>query len=242
MYLHGRFDDRDPDGRHLVMTSADFGTAYLTERWASRFVSELFAHFTVLFIGYSVNDPVMRYLVDAIAAERESGRDITQAYAFVGADATADLSDLRFEWSRKNVAPIPYTVTRTADGKPDHGLLHGTLRKWAELYEGGLESRKNVAYELGTKDPRGLSAEDKSRFLWAIEDPDVMAHLADMGTETSLGWIYLLMTTSRRVPYANRMLWRWSGGEGRVRLPLRWVDYPPSLLVGCPPTFRTLTS
>jgi hypothetical protein len=48
----------------------DFGTAYLTERWASRFVAELFNHFTVLFVGYGMNDPVMRYLVDAIGADR----------------------------------------------------------------------------------------------------------------------------------------------------------------------------
>ena len=84
VYLHGHIGEHDPDGRHLVLTSGDFGIAYLTERWASRFVSELFNHFTVLFVGYGVNDPVMRYLVDAIAADREGGIDerLREAYAF----------------------------------------------------------------------------------------------------------------------------------------------------------------
>ena len=82
VYLHGRLDDEHPDGRHLVLTSADFGAAYLVERWASRFVAELFNHCTVLFIGYSVGDPVMRYLIDAIAAERRSDRRIHDTAAY----------------------------------------------------------------------------------------------------------------------------------------------------------------
>lgn len=73
-YLHGIIDtDNDPDGEQLIFTSGDFGSAYLTERWASRFITELFRHFTILFIGYSLNDPVLRYMTDAIAAERNKG-------------------------------------------------------------------------------------------------------------------------------------------------------------------------
>jgi hypothetical protein len=43
----------DPDGRKFVFTSADFGVAYLVERWAARFVSELFQQFDVVFVGYA---------------------------------------------------------------------------------------------------------------------------------------------------------------------------------------------
>lgn len=80
VHLHGRIQ---PNGRHseLVLTSADFGRAYLTEGWAARFVSALFADFTVVFVGYSLSDPVMRYLVDAVATERATGRDLGGAYA-----------------------------------------------------------------------------------------------------------------------------------------------------------------
>ena len=77
VYLHGKIDDSDLSGRHLVLTSGDFGVAYLVERWASRFVGELFNHSSVLFIGYSVDDPVMRYLIDAIAAERRIDASIS---------------------------------------------------------------------------------------------------------------------------------------------------------------------
>lgn len=58
VHLHGIIDkDNDPNGERLIFTSGDFGSAYLTERWASKFITELFSNFTVVFIGYSVNDP-----------------------------------------------------------------------------------------------------------------------------------------------------------------------------------------
>ena len=55
--------------------------------------------FTVVFVGYSVSDPVMGYLVDALAAEREMGARITKAYAFADHDgAREDAERARSEW------------------------------------------------------------------------------------------------------------------------------------------------
>jgi SIR2-like domain len=81
VHLHGRIQ-LDDDGSHLVLTAADFGRAYLTERWAARFITELFREFTVVFVGYSLNDPVLSYMVDALAAERSRGARFEKAYAF----------------------------------------------------------------------------------------------------------------------------------------------------------------
>ena len=84
VHLHGLLPDRADDGalRRLVVTSGDFGLAYLTERWAARFVSELFRQYLVCFVGYSINDPVLRYMMDALAADRMLGEATPQAYAF----------------------------------------------------------------------------------------------------------------------------------------------------------------
>ncbi len=73
-YLHGRLDPSGVANDQLVLTSADFGRAYLTDGWAARFVTRLFSDFTVLFIGYSLNDPVLRYMTDAFAAEDSLSR------------------------------------------------------------------------------------------------------------------------------------------------------------------------
>jgi len=56
VYLHGLMPEREDESElnRLVLTSGDFGLAYLTERWAARFVSELFRNYVVCFVGYSI--------------------------------------------------------------------------------------------------------------------------------------------------------------------------------------------
>ena len=84
VYLHGLLEPQ-PDRSNLdslVLTSGDFGLAYLNERWAARFVGELFRNYTVCFVGYSIDDPVLRYMMDALAAERFFGETRPEAFAF----------------------------------------------------------------------------------------------------------------------------------------------------------------
>lgn len=76
VHLHGGCGDAN-DGNHdnLTFTAADFGRAYLTEGWAARFLTELFLRTrAILFVGYSVSDPVIKYIVEAFAAEGPLGR------------------------------------------------------------------------------------------------------------------------------------------------------------------------
>ena len=64
VHLHGRLADQtDPTYANLVLTSEDFGQAYMLDGWATRFVVELFRNFTVVFVGYSLNDPVMGFSI-----------------------------------------------------------------------------------------------------------------------------------------------------------------------------------
>ena len=51
-------DDLD----RLIISDGDFGQAYLTQGWAARFVATLFRDFTLCFVGYSIDDPVLRYM------------------------------------------------------------------------------------------------------------------------------------------------------------------------------------
>ena len=88
-----------------MFTSADFGVAYLVERWAARFVSELFQQFDVAFVGYGVNDPVMRYLVDAVC-------DCTVTVAFAGFYIEANLNHLIAELRRESDLKQAYGQTQ----------------------------------------------------------------------------------------------------------------------------------
>ena len=90
VYLHGILPEETKQLEqnqfdHLVLSSGDFGLAYLRERWAARFISELFRNYTVCFVGYSLNDPVMRYMMDALAADRMMGESQREVFAFVPA-------------------------------------------------------------------------------------------------------------------------------------------------------------
>jgi NAD-dependent SIR2 family protein deacetylase len=83
MHLHGRIANARLRiaASSLVLTSADFGEAYLRSSWASRFVYDLLRRYTLVFVGYSADDPPMRYMLEATEAGRLHFRDLRRAYA-----------------------------------------------------------------------------------------------------------------------------------------------------------------
>lgn len=50
----------------MILTESDFGKAYITKARAARFLVDLFSTYTVLFVGYSLNDILVRYLARSI--------------------------------------------------------------------------------------------------------------------------------------------------------------------------------
>lgn len=111
VYLHGLLPEKMNETalNRLVVTSGDFGSAYLTERWAARFVSELFRNYVVCFVGYSINDPILRYMMDALAADRLLGEVTPQAWALGDCEPGQELRTT-LEWEAKGVTPILYNV------------------------------------------------------------------------------------------------------------------------------------
>ena len=137
VHLHGIIDvDNDSNGGNLVFTSGDFGTAYLTERWASKFVTELFSHFTVLFVGYGVNDPVIRYITDAIAAERLRGYEVfKQPYIFARTKPSERSANENL-WMAKGIEPILYEYS--------HSNLYNSLEEWWNYIKDGLNAKARI--------------------------------------------------------------------------------------------------
>ena len=62
--------------KNMIMTDEDFGKAYLTEGYASKFLVNLFGTYTVLFIGYSYKDTIIKYLTRAISMHNSDKRYI----------------------------------------------------------------------------------------------------------------------------------------------------------------------
>ncbi|MDI9819826.1 MULTISPECIES: anti-phage defense-associated sirtuin Dsr1 [unclassified Legionella] len=168
VYLHGLLPNKlhDEANNHLVLSSGDFGLAYLNERWAARFVSELFRSHTVCFVGYSINDPILRYMMDALAADRLLGESPPEMFAF-GSYSRGKDKEIANEWKAKNVTPILYKEHRR------HFYLHKTLREWAKIYHDGVSGKERIVVESAITKPQSSTVEDNfvGRMLWALSDP-----------------------------------------------------------------------
>lgn len=81
MHLHGRIEDSDYEGSELVLTSADFGDAYLRDGWASRYIEDRLRMEHLLLIGYSAEDVAMRLLLETLNTDRKRFPDLKKVYA-----------------------------------------------------------------------------------------------------------------------------------------------------------------
>jgi hypothetical protein len=191
IYLHGLLPVKPDDTalNRLVVTSGDFGLAYLTERWAARFVSELFRNYVVCFVGYSINDPVLRYMMDALAADRMLGEVTPQAWALGDCEPGREHRQ-KIEWEAKGVAPILY---EKAPDSHDHSMLHQTLHAWAETYRDGVLGKERIVVSHALARPSASTQQDDfvGRMLWALSDPSGLPakRFADFNPVPSLDWL-----------------------------------------------------
>lgn len=128
VHLHGSLE---APARRLVVTDIDFGHAYLTDAWAARFLYRLFRQFTVLFVGYSHDDAVMRYVARGLPPG-------TRRFAMDGIDEAIDQAA---KWNVLGITPIFYP--KGDDQR--HTALPAALSRLAEqLSLGSLEKREQV--------------------------------------------------------------------------------------------------
>jgi hypothetical protein len=203
VYLHGLLGTTPTASEldRLVVSSGDFGLAYLTERWAARFVSELFRNYTVCFVGYSINDPVLRYMTDALAADRLLGESPPEMFAF-GSFSKGKEEERANEWRAKNVTPILYREHNR------HAYLHKTLRAWAETYRDGVRGKERIVVECAMARPLASTRQDDfvGRLLWALSDPGGLParRFADLDPVPSLDWLEPLSEERYRHPDLGR--------------------------------------
>lgn len=121
IYLHGRSTPnyKAAEDGGFVLSSSDFGRAYLSDGWATNFIRGIFQNYIVVFVGYSADDPPVRYLLEAL---HKTSRNKINAYAF----QSGDYDDAVARWQHKGVKAIPYS--------PDYGhkALWDSLEAWAE--------------------------------------------------------------------------------------------------------------
>lgn len=191
VHLHGRMpaDPSRDDLDRLVLSDGDFGQAYLTHGWAARFVAGLFRDHVLCFVGYSISDPVLRYMTAAHALDGEA-----QLYVFAPVDAS-DAESAERAWRTKHVTPIAYS---TAHG---HRALHRTLQVWASIYRDGVRGKERIVARYAHRPPNGAKPGDDfvSRMLWALSDPYGLParRFAEFNPVPSLDWLLDAFATDR---------------------------------------------
>jgi hypothetical protein len=120
IHLHGCVDENysGADGNGFVLSSAEFGTAYLSDGWATKFIQAILDRYFVVFVGYTADDPPVQYLLEALNRSVESRQGL---YAFQSGTS----SEAQAKWLHKGVQPIAY------DEGDNHKVLWNTLDAWA---------------------------------------------------------------------------------------------------------------
>ncbi len=172
VYLHGLLPselDKDESAlRSLIVTSGDFGLAYLRDGWAARFISELFRNFVVCFVGYGVNDLVLRYMMHALATDRLPDEAVFQTYAFVKCHS-GQQRIITDAWNSMGISPIFYEPHSDSNS---HLALHETLQKWAKTYRDGVFGKEAIVVDYAPANPSESTHKNDfvGRMLWALSD------------------------------------------------------------------------
>ena len=151
VHLHGSVD-QEPD--RLVVTEDDFARSYM--QWNSptlSFLHRLFANQTVLFVGYSLEDTLMQYILRATETS-------TGIYALTRNPDSP-------QWQELGVEPVGYR---------SHDDLPGLLGEWAErsAASGDYHDRRVARITADTRGIEDLSPLDESYLSDLVADPGLV--------------------------------------------------------------------
>ena len=164
IHIHGNVSDP----KYMVVTDEDFGKAYLTEGYASRFLVRLFESYTVLFIGYSYNDTILRYLTRAMSRKHSANRYILT-------------DDTKSDWYSLGVSAIYFP-------KGSYKVLRNGIIKLGIYAKKALWDWKNQFLEFTDAPPKDFTFE--TQVDYCLENENRSRTLASC--IHGAGWLELL--------------------------------------------------
>jgi hypothetical protein len=166
IHLHGRIHDGGTglEATPLVLTSAEYGDAYMRSGWASRFLFDLARCKTLVLVGYSANDAPVRYFLNLLEGDRERFDDLRTVYALTPYDKEPSESDAR--WDTLAVVPIPYR--KRLDPGREHSALWEDLHQLANLVERPRLARRKRA-EIFARPFSSVSATELEEIEWLLK-------------------------------------------------------------------------
>lgn len=161
VHLHGVVD-KDYGGATddgFVLSSSSFGDAYLAAGWAREFVKNVLERHVAVFVGYSADDPPIRYLLEGL---KQSDKSQGRAYAFQNASEREAIA----EWDEKGVEPILY---ETSEGC-GHRTLWESLDAWAKRATDPSRWRAQTL-KMAARGPRKLSPSERGAVAHIVRSP-----------------------------------------------------------------------
>ena len=146
-YLHGRLQEEAAKLHPYVLSSADFGRAYLSEGWATNFIRLLLKSYTVVLLGYQAEDLPVKYLLQGLNHDGLSDR--SSLYAF----DVGKIEDIETKWRDRGVTVIPCN---------DYTSLWETLGAWADRADDPRKWRSSVV-DMAMKGPLQLEAHERGQ-------------------------------------------------------------------------------
>lgn len=180
LHIHGRVgpDYRSARDDEFVLSSADFGRAYLADGWATRYIQRLLERFKIVFVGYSADDPPVQYLLEALSRSDERPNEI---YAF----QAGSVDQAAAQWEHKGVRPIPY------DSDNGHVALWDTLRAWAERARDVDAWHKGVI-SMASAGPAALMPHQRGMVAHLAATRGGARRLAQKGVPLPAEWLCVL--------------------------------------------------
>lgn len=172
VHLHGRVNQEhdNADDSMFVLSSSEFGRAYLSEGWATDYFKHILDNYYVVFIGYSADDPPVNYLLEALS--KTTGK-LERIYAFQSVNDDETLKS----WSDIGATTIKY------EENDNHSLLWETLDAWA------IRSRDSDAWfakiiNMSKKGPEKLQPYERGMVAHIIKSVKGARFFSETGDKT----------------------------------------------------------
>lgn len=172
-YLHGRIKSPEVTHHPYVLSSADFGRAYLSEAWATNFIRSLLERYTVVLVGYQAEDPPVKYLLQGLNHDGQSDR--SNLYAFDRGDSES----IEAKWRDRGV---------TAIACESHESLWETLEAWAVRAD-NLRQWRNSVIDLALKGPSALEPHERGQVVHLVKSIPGARLFANADPSPSPEWL-----------------------------------------------------
>jgi len=180
IHLHGIVNEEydGADGNGFILSSSEFGHAYLAEGWATQFIKAILEKYIVVFVGYSADDPPIRYLLEAL---KKRSHSLKGMYAF---HCNCDTQNA---WASKGVEPIVSN---------DYESLWKSMEAWAERAENPDQWVQNVLSKA-QGGPSSMQPHERGQVAHIVSTIEGMRQFSLMLEPLPAEWLCVFDSTLR---------------------------------------------